>query len=131
MSKTKASPVSPTILVITLEADGNASLLTRRAELAHLSQFTYRGLPDIIAAIQSGAAQLIELEAQPPAIKDIVAPPISTVVTEPAAETADAPDEEPTDAPNEAVSLAEVQAMPVPQPDSSLFTPQIPQAKLF
>lgn len=67
--KVKPTPTAPTVLIITLEADGNGSLLTRRGELAHLSQFTYSSLTEIIHAIQSGAAALAELETHPPVIE--------------------------------------------------------------
>lgn len=58
----------PTVLVVTLEADGSGSLLARRGELAHLSQFTYQGLAEIITAIQSGAEALITIEQNPPVV---------------------------------------------------------------
>ena len=69
MKKAQQTPVPPTVLVITLEADGNGSLLTRRGDLAHLSQFTYSGLTEIMAAMQNGAAALIEVEVNPPALE--------------------------------------------------------------
>ena len=76
MSKSKSVPA--TVLVITLEADGSGSLLARRGELAYLSQFTYDGLPDIVAAIQQGATELIALEQNPPSVD---APQPATVET--------------------------------------------------
>src|SRR5258707_8998592 len=80
MSKSKSVP--PTVLVIMLEADGRGSLLARRGELAHLSQFTYDGLPDIVVAIQQGATELIALEQNPPSVD---APqPVITPTAEPA-----------------------------------------------
>jgi hypothetical protein len=59
-----------------LEADGNGSLLARRGDLANLSQFSYDGLPDIVAAIQQGATELIALEQNPPRVD---APPPAAV----------------------------------------------------
>jgi hypothetical protein len=106
--KAKTPPAPPTVLVITLEADGSGSLLTRRGDLAHLSQFQYRGMPEIIAAIQTGAAQLADLEQHPPVID---APPISSaepsdtvpdvdaILDEPEAEEADAPQSDPDSSP--------------------------------
>ena len=95
MSKKAKSPATPpTILVITLEADGNASLLARRGDLAHLSQFTYRGLPEIIAAIQSGAMQLAELESNPPEMPNEFTPVTQPAPLEPEVETLTSPDKE-------------------------------------
>jgi len=85
--KTKSTPVPPTVLVITLEADGNGSLLARRGELAHLSQFTYRGIQEIIAAIQSGAVALGELEQNPPTVEITPAEPVTDTPPAPDAET--------------------------------------------
>jgi len=57
------------VLVITLEPDGSGSLLARRGDLAHLSQFTYSGLTEIVTAIQHGAAALISVEENPPTLE--------------------------------------------------------------
>ncbi len=74
-TKRKSQPTTPaTVLVITLEPDGSGSLLARRGELAHLSQFTYSGLTEIVAAMQQGATALIEVETNPPAIDVAPAP---------------------------------------------------------
>jgi len=90
MSKSKPTP--PTLLVITLEADGNGSVLARAGDLAHLSQFTYDGLPDIVAAIQQGATELLALEQNPPNV-DAPQPAASPVPvsTEPTPQTAEEP----------------------------------------
>ena len=99
MSKSKSVP--PTVLVITLEADGCGSLLTRRGDLAHLSQFTYDGLPDIVAAIQQGATELITLEQNPPNVDTPQSAPIEASVEPVVAEAAEpvpqesAPQDEP------------------------------------
>ena len=66
----KAKKVAPsTVLVITLEPDGSGSLLARRGDLAHLSQFTYSGLTEIVTAIQHGATALISVEENPPTLE--------------------------------------------------------------
>lgn len=83
--KPKPASAPPTVLVITLEADGNASLLTRRGELAHLSQFRYRSLQEIVTAIQSGATALAELEKNPP-LTESTSPAIVADVPETATE---------------------------------------------
>jgi hypothetical protein len=80
MSKQKTPPVPPTVLVITLNADGSGSLLARRGELAHLSQFTYSGLAEIVTAIQDSASALIEVEQHPPVIN---VPPSATATIQP------------------------------------------------
>jgi len=67
-AKTKKAGL-PTVLVITLDTDGNGSLLARRGELAHLSQFTYGGLAEIVTAIQHGATALIGVEENPPTLE--------------------------------------------------------------
>lgn len=85
--KTKSTPAPSTVLVITLEADGTGSLLARRDDLAHLSQFTYRGMQEIIAAIQSGAVALGELEQNPPTVEVTSAEPVTDTPPAPDAET--------------------------------------------
>jgi len=66
----KAKKAAPsTVLVITLEPDGSGSLLARRGDLAHLSQFTYSGLTEIVTALQHGATALISVEENPPALE--------------------------------------------------------------
>ena len=75
MSKQKTPPVLPTVLAITLNGDGSGSLLARRGELAHLSQFSYSGLAEIVSAIQRSASALIEVEQNPPAINEPPSPP--------------------------------------------------------
>lgn len=122
MSKKSKSAAPPTVLVITLEADGNASLLTRRGELAHLSQFTYRGLQEIIAAIQSGATNLAELEKNPPVADADIA---SEAETPPEADPSEAVADE---------SEAEddtLQAAPEVVPSRAAAISNEPQAKLF
>jgi hypothetical protein len=76
--KSKQPAAPPTVLVITLEPDGNGSLLARRGELAHLRQFTYNGLTEIVTAIQQGATALIDVEANPPVIDVPTTPAISS-----------------------------------------------------
>jgi hypothetical protein len=120
--KAKTPPTPPTVLVITLEADGNGSLLARRGDLAHLSQFTYRGMSEIITAIQSGAAQLADLEQHPPVLESEAAPS-----TEPPVETSPAPDEpDPTaeETASQQVATPDETAAPVPNLSDS-------QARLF
>jgi hypothetical protein len=75
----KPTPPAPTVLTLTLNPDGSASLVSKRGELATLSTFTYSDLRDIIAAIQHGAAHLLEVEKNPP-----VVPNASAVATSPA-----------------------------------------------
>lgn len=114
---TPKKPVAPpTVLVITLEPDGNGSLLTRRGDLAHLSQFTYRGMTEIIAAIQSGAVALGTLEQNPPTIDIPVPQSEANPVDE--AQTTDEPQ------PAEAEKVID----PEPQPET---VPPEPQATLF
>ena len=84
MAKQKTPLVPPTVLVITLNADGSGSLLARRGELAHLSQFNYSGLAEIVSAIQRSASALIEVEQNPPVIT--VSPSPSTTIQPPVAE---------------------------------------------
>lgn len=90
MSK-KATPAPPTVLVITLNADGTGSILTRRGDLGHLSQFTYSGLVEIVTAIQSSATELMSLEANPPATEITSTP--TEVQPEGEPETETTPDE--------------------------------------
>jgi len=59
-------PTPPTILIVTLNADGSGSLVAKRGDLAAIRQFTYREMKDIIAALQQGAAQLVAVEKDPP-----------------------------------------------------------------
>jgi hypothetical protein len=89
MSKTKSSTVPPTVLVITLEADGSGSILARRGELAHLSQFTYHCLDEIVAAIQHGATQLMTVEENPPVVDNASASTPPTESVEQPAEVSD------------------------------------------
>ena len=120
--KVKATPIPPTVLVITLESDGNASLLARRGEFAHLSQFTYRGLPEIIEAIQYGASELIVVEQNPPVIDiattevQIIEPVVNPDVEQLTGEAADI-DDEPV------ITPINVEDMPDPSPN--------PQPKLL
>lgn len=110
MSKAKSVP--PTVLVITLEADGSGSLLARRGDLAHLSQFNYEGLPDIVAAIQQGATELIALEQNPP---NVDAPPSAqSAVVEPVADASEP-------APQESTTQAEVEPAVV-EPTTPTFS---------
>ena len=75
---TKAKKAAPsTVLVITLEPDGSGSLLARRGDLAHLSQFTYSGLTEIVTAIQHGATALITVEENPPVLETPSAVPVA------------------------------------------------------
>ncbi len=80
MAKAKSShkhkPTQPptTVLTITLSADGKGSMVIKRGDLAVVSQFTYREMKDIIAAIQQGAAFLVAVEKNPPP-KDITTVP--------------------------------------------------------
>ncbi len=64
--KKPTAPPLPIVLILTLQDDGNGTLLTKRGELASLSSFTYRGMKEIVAAIEYGAAHLIEVEQNPP-----------------------------------------------------------------
>ncbi|MCC7447115.1 MAG: hypothetical protein IT324_06850 [Anaerolineae bacterium] len=59
-------PTPPTILVVTLNADGSGSLVAKRGDLAAVRQFTYRDMKDIIGSLQQGAAQLVAVEKDPP-----------------------------------------------------------------
>lgn len=106
VKKNKQTPAPPTVLVITLEVDGSGSLLARRGELAHLSQFTYQGLAEIVAAIQSGAEALIAIEQNPPVLD---APPAQAETSTPSeddTEAADSEDELPTKQAAEPVQAA-------------------------
>ena len=101
MSKQKTPPVPPTVLVITLNADGSGSLLARRGELAHLSQFSYSGLAEIVTAIQDSASALIEVEQHPPVIAtpqtpSVTVPPVDASPTEIAVVTDEANEAETT-----------------------------------
>jgi len=116
---TPKKPAAPaTVLVITLEPDGNGSLLARRGELAHLSQFAYRGMSEIVTAIQQSATALISVEENPPSVDVTPAPPI---VDAPVAQT----DE---DAPSETPEIES--STPVDTPDP-LAIPSDPQPKLI
>lgn len=64
-AKPKAPP-PPTIMTLTLNADGTATLLTKRGDLACAHSFSYRDLKEIVAALKQGAAQLVEIEQNPP-----------------------------------------------------------------
>jgi len=83
-----------TIITLTLplsdRLDGQGTLLIQRGTLAHLTQFTYIGVQDISAAIQSAYVALVALENDPPVIPD-AAPPtpkaISPKTTKPAEPT--------------------------------------------
>ncbi|MHB8629804.1 MAG: hypothetical protein ACYDBJ_25845 [Aggregatilineales bacterium] len=133
MSKKKTTPAPPIVLLITLEPDGNATLLTRRGELACLSQFTYHGLTEVAAAIQAGATQLVELEANPPVIQAEPAPPAPTPEIQPDAETPAAPDEDAAldGVSDESVPQAAMEATPVAVSNDSVFALNVPQPKLF
>ncbi len=90
--KVKTHQAPPTVLVITLNTDGTGTLLARRGELAHLSQFTYSAMREIVSAIQMSAAQLLEIEKSPP--------PLESNTTA-SAETDDSGSEEATESPRE------------------------------
>ena len=93
---TKAKKAAPsTVLVITLEPDGSGSLLARRGDLAHLSQFTYSGLTEIVTAIQHGATALISVEENPPTLEMPSAVPAAdqSDTDEPQSEPIETPDE--------------------------------------
>ena len=128
MSKQKNTPAPATVLVITLQADGNATLLTRRGELAHLSQFTYLGLQEIVLAIQAGATSLIELEVNPPAIASDPIPPTSTAEIQPNTQT---PGEESVETLTYTNPQTDAKALPIAEPANSVFTSKVPQPKLF
>src|SRR5260221_9347242 len=64
--KKPTTPPLPIVLILTLQDDGNGTLLTKRGELASLSSFTYRDMKEIVAAIEYGAAHLIDVEQNPP-----------------------------------------------------------------
>lgn len=68
-----------TIITLTLppsdRLDGQGTLLIQRGTLAHLTQFTYIGVQDITAAIQSAYVALAALENNPPVIPDAAPPP--------------------------------------------------------
>ena len=102
MSKQKTPPVPPTVLVITLNADGSGSLLARRGELAHLSQFSYSGLAEIVSAIQDSASALIEVEQHPPVITVPPSPP--TTIQPPVTENVQS-EEVATDEPTEMATV--------------------------
>ncbi len=116
--KAKPTPLPPTILLITLEADGNGSLLTRRGELAYLSQFSYSSLAEIVTAIQSGAAALAELETHPPVIESASSPILADVPKTQSESTADNADDDPA---------GEVEPIPTELPK----TPPIAQTRLL
>lgn len=67
MSKQTPPPEPPTIITVTLNTDGTATLLAQRGDLAVLHAFMYRALEDIVNAMQQGATRLIDLDAHPPA----------------------------------------------------------------
>ena len=75
-AKPKAPP-PPTIMTLTLNADGTAMLLTKRGDLACAHSFTYRDLKEIVTALKHGAAQLVEIEQNPPSDPPST-PPISS-----------------------------------------------------
>ncbi len=65
--KAKKTPLTPpTILTVTLNADGRGSLIARRGDLAAISQFTFHSMADLFTAIQTGAATLMQVEKDPP-----------------------------------------------------------------
>ena len=74
-------PAPPTILIVTLNADGSGNLVAKRGDLAAIRQFTYREMKDIIAAIQQGAAQLVAVEKDPPPADLSSAPSATSVPT--------------------------------------------------
>ena len=66
--KGKQKPPAPpsTVLTITLNPDRTGNLIVKRGDLAAVSHFTYREMKDIFDAIRQGAAQLAEVEKNPP-----------------------------------------------------------------
>jgi hypothetical protein len=68
------TPPPPTILTLTLNADGTGTLLTKRGDLACAHSFTYRDLKEIIATMQQSAAQLVEIEQNPPSDAPTLSP---------------------------------------------------------
>ena len=75
MSKKKAMPTvkPPTVITITLPDEGSlprtGQILVQRGTLAIIRQFSYSSLSEISTAIQQAAANLIQLEQNPPDIK--------------------------------------------------------------
>src|SRR5689334_21007921 len=66
-AKAKTPPTPPsTVLTISLHPNGTGQLVATRGDLAHLSQFTYKDMQGIVAALQNGAAKLIDVEKNPP-----------------------------------------------------------------
>jgi hypothetical protein len=88
--KTKQKPPSfpPTVLTITLNPDKTGTLIVKRGDLAALSHFTYRDMNEIFTAIQQGAAQLAEVEKNPPPAPTAVVPTASAPHAEPSATAA-------------------------------------------
>ena len=126
MKKTKQAPAPPTVLVVTLEADGSGSLLSRRGELAYLSQFTYQGLAEIITAIQSGAEALITIEQNPPVVDVPAAQPEAPT---PPNENETAPDDGEAEWSTEQAGES-VPPAPPTQPDPLAIQPEL-QPKLI
>jgi hypothetical protein len=80
---TTASP--PTVITVTLPDEAaqirTGTILVQRGTLATLRQFTYSDLTGIMKGIQDAAAQLMEVEKNPP---NIVDKPVTTVTEVPA-----------------------------------------------
>jgi len=112
-------PTPPTILIVTLNADGSGSLVTKRGDLAAMRQFTYREMKDIIAAIQQGAAQLVAVENDPPP-NDLSSTesslPSTNVVLSPDNKTDNPPEVEKTPNPDEGGTPLENSPLPSVRP---------------
>ncbi len=132
--KAKKTPLTPpTILTVTLNADGRGSLIARRGDLAAISQFTFHSMADLFTAIQTGAATLMQVEKDPPpkdfslsqpapaAVPDEAAVGESDEAGEPAAPV------EPTE-PVEEDASASVDALPTADLDPATGAIQPPMA---
>src|SRR5262249_3336626 len=83
--KPKSPAFPPTVLTITLNPDKTGTLIVNRGDLAALSHFTYKDMNEIFTAIQQGAAQLAEVEKNPPPAPTAVVPTANPPHAEPSA----------------------------------------------
>ena len=126
----KKPEAPPIILILTLQPDGVGALLTKRGDLASLSSFTYRDMKEIVAAMERSAAQLIEVEQNPPPKElpnNVVSSTTSIATAAPvAAAMDDNPPEAETAPADETIQHEEpsLEALDTPQSEASSQTAQ-------
>ncbi len=82
--KQQTNTSTPTILTLTLpDSGGEATLLIQRGDLAHMRQFAYAQLTDIIEAAQTAMDALALIESNPPVVPDALPEKVARRTTPP------------------------------------------------